>query len=439
LSYQFDVFISYARDDGKEFAAKLTEMLRAAGLAVWLDVERMPPGVTVNETLAEGLRKSQCIVYLITERWLARDYPQWEHDVFVEQGLQRCQVPVSLVLELKKESLGPGLSRLNWLTWLPESDVHAVFWQVYCGLLKLEPGPESELASRGRRLLGLPENQPAANFPAVRRELFVGPAETGTDEEKAILTCDRHQQWGELTTSVSAPGNQAIFVIGPERQAHQKFLDRVDKCLPKDPPRRIRAIVWNPRRVPVGRGPFIEALCVEFKCSESQLAARMRADLAEQNLVLMHQPVAQNAFDRDDLLRYYTEWLPDLAEAATAQQPGRFYLKAVQAVEWLGVSWWAELGGWLRPERAELLAAGSSRAARRLLANLQRQEDPRLPLSFLAELGPIGIADVESWCRQNAAGSDRFFLERIREQNLDSAAILEQIEDLYGPYRRQAR
>ncbi len=154
LSYDFDVFISYAREDGKDFAGALTKMLRAAGLVVWLDRERMSPGGVVNEELAAGLRKSGSVVYLISEKWLARDHPQWEHEVFVEQDQRRRQVPVSLIADPRKEKLGPGLSRLNWISWLPDADPDAIFWQIYCGILRRDLGPEAEWSAQGRRIQG---------------------------------------------------------------------------------------------------------------------------------------------------------------------------------------------------------------------------------------------------------------------------------------------
>ncbi len=61
------IFISYSHDDS-EWARSLAEALRKEGLDVWLDQWQVAVGESLPEALESGLRGSDAIVALISER-----------------------------------------------------------------------------------------------------------------------------------------------------------------------------------------------------------------------------------------------------------------------------------------------------------------------------------------------------------------------------------
>jgi hypothetical protein len=442
VSYEFDVFISYASRDGGPFVADLTARLRSSGLTVWFDQEQMRPGDEVNDALAAGLRRSQHAIFVLTRAWLDSDYTNWELRVFREQDHARRMIPVSLIGTPRDEELGPRLSGLKWLDWPPHADPDEKFWAVYCGLRELAPGPPAEWKARGRQAQAKESPLGGASLETTARE---EPRATAVMEIEApvVFGCDRKAQWGSLTTHAATTRSEALFVVGRQGQAHYAFLARVQNCLPKDPPRRIVSIHWDPPYTPIGRGQFLAALQRAFECrSDAQLIAEMRAQLTDQNLLLVHRPVAEDAFDRDDLVQYYTEWLPELVGAVDPEARAGdrvFGLKAIQAVSWLPRSLMDGLSAWVpwRSERAASAATASARAADRMLSALRQTADPRLPIAFLEELHDITVEDVKEWSALLPPQYDR---DRLAAQALmgarDSAAILEKIGALLARDRR---
>jgi predicted nucleotide-binding protein len=61
------IFISYSHDDS-DWARSLAEALRKEDLDVWLDQWQVPVGESLPEALESGLRSSDAIVTLISDR-----------------------------------------------------------------------------------------------------------------------------------------------------------------------------------------------------------------------------------------------------------------------------------------------------------------------------------------------------------------------------------
>lgn len=76
---EWDVFISYAREDG-EVARQLRDMLirKGNGLKVWMDDKEVLPGSELRRTLLEGLRGSRVVLALISPTYLRKHWTQIE-------------------------------------------------------------------------------------------------------------------------------------------------------------------------------------------------------------------------------------------------------------------------------------------------------------------------------------------------------------------------
>lgn len=408
MSFSFHVFLSYARSD-YSFALELVESLKRMGLEVWLDEEQILPGETVKDRLVRGLESAQHAVFIVTDAWLDRVWTEWELESFVQdRGEGRRLIPV-LRIPRDVKRIGPYLRRLQPVEW-PEGDPEpeARLWELRCGILGEPLGPRKERAGRWRELLGekagpaLMAKTPAETTARIRLTLDRGVAGKS-------LTIDRKAQWGQLTTEAARPDHQAIFVLGPQQRGHDLFLKRVER-LPKDPPRAIHTVSWG-LFTPNAKGLFFDALAQTLGCPAARLVATLRAEMADQNLVLLHRPVCEKDFEDEAFLAYYTAWLPELiAEVDPDPRPDDRVgaVKVVQGIAWYpsppvqrGLAWLVRRigmgGSWIeaalqRSEALRALAHIRSEAERRRGAGL-----PWLPAVCLDELPAITREDVREW------------------------------------------
>ncbi len=404
MRYEFEVFISYAHEDGA-FVRDLVRRLRAAGIEkTWLDEERMRGGDDVVGTLnTVAGTKARHALFVVSDAWLASDYADHELRVF-RQNRQagRRAVPI-LRFPRDEEKLKPGLGALASVEWLEDApDPDARFWLVYCGLRDLEPGPRDTWHRRGLEAQG---KAAAKSLPQAPSEVAARAVEQAARRSsQQVLTCDRDPQWGKLVTRAKDHRNEAIFVVGPQRQGHRFFLERILSCLPRDPLRRTCIVDWRPRP-PQARGPARAALAAALECSADRLERTLRGILAHQNLVLVHLPVFEEA-RAEPLVYYYTRWIPELLDASlksTDEDPVRVgSVKLIQAVRWPPVGG-LELGLARLALPFGLTATRwgrrclKVRATRSMLRTLRAAARPELPIVRLRELDPIPRKEVEEW------------------------------------------
>ncbi len=73
------VFLSYARGDDDEFAARVHAFLRASGFEVWFDKESMPSrGLTFTEEIRDAIHRIDRVVVVIGPKALLSDYVRAE-------------------------------------------------------------------------------------------------------------------------------------------------------------------------------------------------------------------------------------------------------------------------------------------------------------------------------------------------------------------------
>ncbi|MEK6301016.1 MAG: TIR domain-containing protein [Acidobacteriota bacterium] len=92
--FRYDVFISYARRDGKEYALKLRDQLRALDFSCFLDYDELPAGNSLNKTLKKAIRKSATLVVVGTERAIKSRYVELEIAEFAKTT--RAIIPIDI-------------------------------------------------------------------------------------------------------------------------------------------------------------------------------------------------------------------------------------------------------------------------------------------------------------------------------------------------------
>ncbi len=90
--FRYDVFISYARRDGKGYALKLKEQLTRLDFSCFLDYDELPAGNSLNRTLKRAIKKSATIIVVGTEGALKSHYVELEVGEFARTG--RSIIPI---------------------------------------------------------------------------------------------------------------------------------------------------------------------------------------------------------------------------------------------------------------------------------------------------------------------------------------------------------
>ncbi|WP_204137227.1 TIR domain-containing protein [Halomicronema sp. CCY15110] len=114
-----DVFISYGRVDSRDFAAKLSDRLTAAGLQTWFDFNDIPFGVDYQKQIDGGIEQSDNFVFIIAPHSINSAY---------------CSLEVELAVKYRKRII-PLLhvEAISYATWQQRHpDGTETEWQAYC-------------------------------------------------------------------------------------------------------------------------------------------------------------------------------------------------------------------------------------------------------------------------------------------------------------------
>jgi hypothetical protein len=184
--------------------------------------------------------------------------------------------------------------------------------------------------------------------------------------------------------------SQLILLPGSVGQAHDHFVERIQRLLRLDPPRSMVTVDWPTR--PRSRDEFFEALGTALRVSPASVPAELGERLAFNNLLLLH-PCIRARFVDEAVVKYYTEWLPEAIE----QAHGDMHVKCVQPVEWpresSGVG---QVLSWLRLRGAPGDAGRG--AAEQLMSLVKNAVRPPLRAVKLRELTDVTEDDLVEFC-----------------------------------------
>jgi len=79
-SAMYDVFISHASDDKKDFVDPLVEKLQNVGIRVWYDTLEMEWGKSLREQIDNGIKRSKFAILVLSKHFFAKKWPQRELD-----------------------------------------------------------------------------------------------------------------------------------------------------------------------------------------------------------------------------------------------------------------------------------------------------------------------------------------------------------------------
>ena len=87
MTSEVRVFISYSRDD-RPFVERLSADLRHYGVQTWVDVENIKPGARWDEALADGLKDSTALIFVLSGNMVGSKWMILELQHFVECVVQ---------------------------------------------------------------------------------------------------------------------------------------------------------------------------------------------------------------------------------------------------------------------------------------------------------------------------------------------------------------
>jgi len=127
------IFISYARNDGKDFAEKLHDQLEIDGFKVWLDLRDIKLGEEWDKSIDEAIRTCRALIFLITSGSVASSTCQdeWSRALsFKKQVLPLLLEPINPPLRLHRRQyidftsgFDVGIDKLRQhLNWMQSPD-----------------------------------------------------------------------------------------------------------------------------------------------------------------------------------------------------------------------------------------------------------------------------------------------------------------------------
>ena len=191
------------------------------------------------------------------------------------------------------------------------------------------------------------------------------------------------------------------------------------------------AVHWPTR--PARAGAFYEALGLALSVPKEQLAdeatARERVRqaisqrLAGQNLILLHDVITLK-FSDERLVKYYTEWLPELVQGV----PNAGKLKCVQPIEWPAAAgakgFWQKIGWGAAEENPN-----SRESALALIEALKDRKSAIMPVE-IDELVDLTSKDLQNFVENSGltAPQQKTLLTTIQSVPQVPATIFETID-----------
>jgi TIR domain len=374
------VFISYAHTPADtDLARYLAARLRDVKIQAWLDESALKAGGMLQADIERAIAESDAGVFLMSQSWAASEWTAFELEQFDRHDPRVVKRIPIFRLPRERLQVPPALIKMKGVVWLEDDgDGDARFWELFCALTDAAPGPAEEWSTAGRKL-----TSSSARIPPPRLSKPVSSV-------RPSLRCNRALQWKTVDDLATDTSHEIILVPGVVGQAHEHFLERVQRLLRMDPPRSVATVDWPTR--PRSRDEFREALARALNVTSAALAEEMGLRLTHANIVLLH-PCLRARFVDETLVKYYTVWLPELIEES---QP-RMNVKCLQPVEWppeSGVA--AQLLTWMRLRGTG--AEDGKVQAEQLMTRVRTGAGAVLPAIRLHELNDITRADLDEFC-----------------------------------------
>ena len=104
-SAMYDVFISHASEDKKEFVDPLVERLQNTGIRVWYDTLEMEWGKSLREQIDNGIKRSKFAILVLSKHFFVKKWPQRELDGILAKETISGSTPLPIWHNITYEEL----------------------------------------------------------------------------------------------------------------------------------------------------------------------------------------------------------------------------------------------------------------------------------------------------------------------------------------------
>jgi len=104
-SVAYDVFISHAWEDKKEFAEPLAQALQLLEFNVWYDDFQLKVGDSLRRSIDRGLAKSRYGVVVLSSAFFTKNWPQYELDGLVAREMSGAKVILPIWHKVSKDEV----------------------------------------------------------------------------------------------------------------------------------------------------------------------------------------------------------------------------------------------------------------------------------------------------------------------------------------------
>lgn len=105
LQREYDVFISYANEDKKDFVNPLAKKLKRLGIKVWYDEIILEVGDSLRRSIDEGLAHSKYGIVVLSSYFFDKKWPQYELDGLIEKEMQGNKVILPIWHKITKDEV----------------------------------------------------------------------------------------------------------------------------------------------------------------------------------------------------------------------------------------------------------------------------------------------------------------------------------------------
>lgn len=104
-AHVYEVFISHASEDKDDVVRPLAHALRDSGLAVWYDEFELKIGDSLRKKIDQGLARSKFGIVVLSPRFLAKGWTNYELDGIVSRSVDGQQVILPIWHEITKKEV----------------------------------------------------------------------------------------------------------------------------------------------------------------------------------------------------------------------------------------------------------------------------------------------------------------------------------------------
>ena len=105
MKKKWDVFISHASEDKKDFADEISMILQSLNIKVWYDSDILSIGDSLSKSIDTGLSLSKYGIVIISENFVKKGWPEYEFRSLLNREIGSKKIILPIWHKVKKETI----------------------------------------------------------------------------------------------------------------------------------------------------------------------------------------------------------------------------------------------------------------------------------------------------------------------------------------------